>query len=339
MIRLRHTLALAAIAMFALWHAPAARAATTCNASMSGWTFSVDGSGNTDVQSNVTYNCNTSTGISWRDRATVKMCLSIGPGSVPSSTIPNRLLANTFNENLQFQIYRDPARTQILGNSAANPSYLEITVEYPLQGSVFGLGASGSTNGTIPLYGRIPPQSGVAAGTYRSTFSNTTLRYRYRDLAFSQSDPVSCETGGEQGNPSTFSFIATANVPNSCVVNAATDLDFGSILAIQTGTIDRSSSISVTCTRRTPWQIGLSNGANPSSNLRRMAGPGGQFIEYQLYRNPERWDRWGSTLNVDTVAGTGSGTSQPVTVYGRILNQWLTRAGAYSDTITVVVTY
>ena len=150
MILSRHLLALT-ILMLALWYVPAASATTTCNATMSGWTFVVNSAGNTDVQSSVSYTCNTSTSISWRGRATVKMCLAIGPGSVPASTIGNRLLANSYNENLQFQIYRDAARTQVLGNSAANPAYLEVTVEYPLQGSVFGLGASGSTTGNIPI--------------------------------------------------------------------------------------------------------------------------------------------------------------------------------------------
>lgn len=337
MILSRHLLALT-ILMLALWYVPAASATTTCNATMSGWTFVVNSAGNTDVQSSVSYTCNTSTSISWRNRATVKMCLAIGPGSVPASTIGNRLLANSYNENLQFQIYRDAARTQVLGNSAANPAYLEVTVEYPLQGSVFGLGASGSTTGNIPIYARIPAQSGIAAGTYTSTFGNTTLRYRYRDLAYSQSDPVSCETAGEQGNPSTFSFSTTATVPNVCTIDTAGDMDFGSILAIQTGLIERTSTIRLTCTRRTAWQIGLSEGVNASGGSRRMAGPGGQFITYDLYRSAQ-WDRWGTALNNNTVAGTGDGTSQPVTVHGRILNQPLTRAGSYRDTITVIVTY
>ena len=69
-----------------------------------------------------------------------------------------------------------------------------------------------------------------------------------------------------------------------------------------------------------------------------MAGPGGQFITYDLYRSAQ-WDRWSTALNNNTVAGTGDGTSQPVTVHGRILNQPLTRAGSYRDTITVIVTY
>ena len=324
--------------MLALWYAPPARAATTCTASLGSWNIPVTSPGDTNVASYITYTCNTNS-ISIRSVATVRMCLAIEQGTAPTSTVSNRLLrGTTFSENMQFQIYKDANRTEVWGNNAANPRYLEVLIEYPLQ-AAGGLNRTGSETGTIPIYGRVPAQAGLAAGTYASTFS-TNVRYRYRDQdLLTSTDPTSCDSGGTQGNPTSFNIPVSATVPNACTVNMATDLDFGSILATETGTIDRSSAISLTCSRRTPWQIGLSNGANPSGLLRRMAGPGGQFVEYQLYRNPERWDRWGSTLNVDTVAGTGTGSSQTATVYGRILNQYLTQAGTYNDTITVIVTY
>lgn len=337
MTRLLQACLLAALALLALWHAPEARAATTCTASLSSWNVTVGSTGHSDAIAYVTYNCNTSTGLSWRDRATVKMCLAIGPGSVASSTVGNRLLANSFNESLQFQIYRDAARTQVLGSSATNPAFLELdTFEYPLQ-SFLGLGANGSASGTFPIYGRVPAQSGLAAGNYSSSFG-TTLRYRYRELQ-TQSDPVTCESGGgAQGSNSTFNFTATATIPNHCTIDSAGDLDFGSVMSTSTGEINRTSAIRLTCTRRTPWQIGLNQGLNASGAARRMAGPNGSFIEYQLHRNPG-WGDWGTTLNTNTASGTGDGTSQSVTVYGRITNQFLTQGGSYSDTVTVIVTY
>lgn len=339
MIRMHRTLALVVVALWGFWLAAPAHATTTCTASMGNWTFTVNSAGGTDVQSHLTYNCNTSTGLSWRPNATVRMCLSIGAGSVPGSTIGNRLLRSASGETLQFQIYQDAARTQVLGNSAANPTYFQALVEYPLQSAFFGLGATGSTTGTIPLYGRILPQADIAPGSYSSSFANTTLRYRYRELALTGSDPTTCESGGEQGAPSTLSFTATATVPASCSINFAGAMDFGSIYATETGQIDRNSAISLTCTRGTAWRMGLNNGVNASGDQRRMSGPNGQFIAYDLYRNPERWSRWGNTLNVDTAAGTGTGQAQQVNVYGRLENQWLSQAGSYADTITVTVTY
>jgi spore coat protein U-like protein len=41
----------------------------------------------------------------------------------------------------------------------------------------------------------------------------------------------------------------------------------------------------------------------------------------------------------DTVAGVGNGAAQPYTVYGRVLPQVTPAPGAYSDTITITVTF
>ena len=48
---------------------------------------------------------------------------------------------------------------------------------------------------------------------------------------------------------------------------------------------------------------------------------------------------WGNTVSTDTVAGTGNGSGQSYTVYGRIPAQTTPAPGNYADTITVTVTY
>ena len=65
---------------------------------------------------------------------------------------------------------------------------------------------------------------------------------------------------------------------------------------------------------------------------------GGQFVTYELYRNTGRTLRWGNTLGTDTQAGTGTGTAQSQTVFGRVAPQ-TPNVGSYSDTVTVTVTY
>ena len=76
----------------------------------------------------------------------------------------------------------------------------------------------------------------------------------------------------------------------------------------------------------------------PSGTTRRMRSAGGQFVSYELYRDSPRNQRWGNTLATDTLAGTGSGNAQSLTVYGRVAPQAPT-VGTYNDTITVTVTY
>jgi spore coat protein U-like protein len=69
-----------------------------------------------------------------------------------------------------------------------------------------------------------------------------------------------------------------------------------------------------------------------------MQGPAG-LVSYELYRNSARTQRWGNTLNSDTVIGSGTGGTQNLTVYGRVPAQTTPSAGTYNDTITVTVTY
>ena len=60
---------------------------------------------------------------------------------------------------------------------------------------------------------------------------------------------------------------------------------------------------------------------------------------YSLYQDSARTQNWGSSIGVDTVAGTGTGLTQSVSVYGRVAAQTTPAAGTYTDTIVVTVTY
>jgi spore coat protein U-like protein len=48
---------------------------------------------------------------------------------------------------------------------------------------------------------------------------------------------------------------------------------------------------------------------------------------------------WGNTVGTDTVAGTGNGAAQALTVYGQIAAGLYVTPGSYTDTITATVTY
>lgn len=66
---------------------------------------------------------------------------------------------------------------------------------------------------------------------------------------------------------------------------------------------------------------------------------GANSIAYQLYQNATRSTVWGNTVGTNTVAGTGNGNVQLLTVYGSVPAQATPPAGTYSDTVTVTVTY
>ena len=62
-------------------------------------------------------------------------------------------------------------------------------------------------------------------------------------------------------------------------------------------------------------------------------------LNYTLYSDSGRTAVWGQTIGTDTVAGTGNGSAQSVSVYGRIPGGQAPVPATYSDTITATVTY
>ncbi|MCY1740881.1 Csu type fimbrial protein [Ensifer sp. SL37] len=125
-----------------------------------------------------------------------------------------------------------------------------------------------------------------------------------------------------------------------CKIQTASDLDFGTAGVIAAN-IDQASNIGVQCTTGQTYNVGLSAGAGASATtaVRKMTGPSAATVNYALYRDAARTQLWGVTIGTDTVAGTGNGDVQKLTVYGRVPPQVTPAAGVYSDTVAITVTY
>jgi spore coat protein U-like protein len=124
-------------------------------------------------------------------------------------------------------------------------------------------------------------------------------------------------------------FLVTANVANSCSVTA-TDLAFGTYDPFAAGPTDGSSAINVTCTNGGTYAVSINGG--PSN--RSMAGPLGSTLTYSLFSDSGRTTAFGLAGQV----GTGSAIAH--NVYGRVpAGQTSARAGNYSETVTVTVSY
>jgi spore coat protein U-like protein len=119
---------------------------------------------------------------------------------------------------------------------------------------------------------------------------------------------------------------------------AATDMDFGSAGPL-TSAIDKTSTITVTCTKDAAFNIGLDGGAAGNVAARTMSDGSGNVVNYQLYSDSGRTTVWGNTVGTDTAAETGTGTSQDITVYGEVPAQTTPPAGNYSDTVQVTVSF
>ena len=104
--------------------------------------------------------------------------------------------------------------------------------------------------------------------------------------------------------------------------------------------VDSTSTLSVTCTNTTPYNIGLSAGLATGATVttRKMTGPASATLNYALFSNAARTVNWGNTVGTDTVSSTGNGIAQLSSVFGRLAVGQFVRPGAYSDTIIVTVT-
>jgi spore coat protein U-like protein len=135
----------------------------------------------------------------------------------------------------------------------------------------------------------------------------------------------------------TTTFGVSATVAATCLISAS-PLGFGSY----TGVVDpASSTVTVTCTNTTPYNVGLSAGLATGATVttRSMTGPASALLGYGLFSDAGHTTNWGVTIGTDTVAGTANGAAQPITVFGQIPAAEFVAPGAYADTITATVTF
>ncbi|MGE0180023.1 MAG: spore coat U domain-containing protein [Sphingomonas sp.] len=139
----------------------------------------------------------------------------------------------------------------------------------------------------------------------------------------------------------TSSLNVTATVTANCTVSTSA-LAFGNVNVIGGSNVDGSGSLSVTCTSGTAWSAAADVGAGSGASFtnRRMSS-GGNTLNYNLYTTAARTTVWGNgTASTGTLSGTGTGSAQSVTVYGRVgSGQSGVPAGSYADTVSVTVTY
>jgi spore coat protein U-like protein len=250
-------------------------------------------------------------------------------------------MLNGSNDTMVYNLYADAARSTVFGsnNSGTYPGLV-------INRNITLLSTNIVFNGSVTVYGRVSsPQATVSPGNYSTTLpgglSGNFLTFRYNEALLSLGTYPTCNAGGVSGgNVVAPSLVVSASVAPACILATATDLNFGTVAGLLLTNTDQTSLLRMTCTNRAAWQVGLDNGQNASGTIRRMKS-GGSYVTYELYNRAARGvgDRWGNTLNSDTATGSGSGTEQTLTVYGRLPAQAPQAAGAYTDTITVLVTY
>ncbi|WP_443093206.1 Csu type fimbrial protein [Duganella flavida] len=137
----------------------------------------------------------------------------------------------------------------------------------------------------------------------------------------------------------TVTFDVTLTIIADCTI-AASNLNFGSSQGVLATTVNATTSLNVTCTNTTPYNVGLNAGTGTGSTTaaRLMSGTGANTstVSYTL-KQTSGGSNWGNTQGTDTVSGTGSGSSQALTVFGNIPVQSTPQPDAYKSTITATV--
>lgn len=218
-----------------------------------------------------------------------------------------RTMRNPANlaQSLVYDVFRDSSRTSIWCTGASRHDFV---IDY----------SSGATQTrTITMYGRVDAGQNPAYASYDDTLS------------------LDLKQGGRVFM--TIPLAVRGSVLPTCAISAS-PLAFGTYAPAAAR--DSTATIAVNCSRTAPYQISLGSGQNPSGGTRRMAGPVGAFVGYNLYSNSARTTAWGDggTLGA-RVSGTGSGTAQNLIVHGRMPANQYSRPGSYTDSVFVTVEY
>ncbi len=229
--------------------------------------------------------------------------IGLSAGYTSGATITKRMMfgGSGGQSTLGYQLLNDAARTSNWGNTSGT-------------GWITGTGTGSSQ--TYTVYARIPAGEFSPLGSYTYTIIASITGSFTTALAY---------------------FSVTATEQPGCTISAGS-LNFGNYAGTL---INSNSTILVACTNTTPYNIGLSAGLATGATVttRKMQGPASATLSYKVFRDAARTLNWGNTVGTDTVAGTGSGTSQSVTVYGQLPAGQSATSGNYTDTIMTTVTY
>jgi len=174
-----------------------------------------------------------------------------------------------------------------------------------------------------------------------------SMKNTLRAVAFAALVGVSASANA--ANPATATFQVLITILKACTVTAGTasNINLGSVAATAVNTTG-GSSISVNCSKTTPYYIGLlpsnANTAGAGTMVSTTApATNTDKVPYQLTSTAGSGGTvWGNTATSTAVgngvAGTGTGSAQSIPVYATAASANFT-PDSYADTVTVNVNY
>ncbi|EOW1326304.1 spore coat protein U domain-containing protein [Klebsiella aerogenes] len=237
----------------------------------------------------------------------------------PSGTTP-QMMSTTGTDVVPYNICSDTNCSEIY-----NIGY---TKTWSITSLIGLLGLFNASDGSLPLYLKIPAGLNVPAGTYTDTIS---IHWDYRICV---SGIITCNYAtGQQ----TVTLNVKLIVTNFCYIDNAPDVAF-TPASIPSSFTTLSNKLSVRCTKNATYTVNLTSANALAGGWRQLIASINQVnygLQYQFYQ--PSGSAWTPTNNL-SVSGTGA--SQDVNYTVQINpNQTSKPAGVYTDTVTVTVTY
>lgn len=250
--------------------------------------------------------------------STLRVCISLGD----YTSSPNNRAMSSGGNKLNYNIYSDAGRNTVWGTATDGGI---VTRDVAMSG--------GNASGSVPVYGNVlSAQTTAVVGSYSHTLvANST------NVFMAGSTNNACTSFVAQYTLQ-FSSTNTASISNNCTLNS-TNLNFGTA-GFLLSNVDTTNTLSVKCINSTPYTMSLDNGlgSGATASARKMTSSS-NTVTYSIYSDIGRSSVWGNTVGTNTVSGTGTGTTQSFTGYGRVPPQTTPAPGAYSDTIVAGITF
>lgn len=258
-----------------------------------------------------------------------RLCFNLGLGNTSTSNNPRTLGAGV--NRMNYNLYTDAATSQVWG-TALTTAPTSVTLIGPL------LGGTAST--TFRFYGKVPGNQPLV-----KTVNNADTRY---SETYSTTATVDVSIGLLSGltncpltSPTRISIplTVTALVQKNCTINA-TNMAFPPKGVLSSATT-ATSQITVKCTNNNAYSVALDGGSVANNVLARKMKHATQAdtVSYQLYQDAAYATIWGNASGGAPRAGTGTGSNQTYTVYGRVPAQATPRPGDYKDVVTATITF
>jgi len=269
----------------------------------------------------------------------VSVCLAAKGGNDNPNAINPRYMMNRTNNTstLPFQMTIDGS---IWGTGINSGSEHQAPLLYVP--GLFG----GSRSGTVPITVSLLPNidgSLPIAGLYTNVFSGLSATLTF-DADTNQNNADCLKDRRETKSIETFTVQAT--VINSCEITTTNDVNLGDYPANKKNISGSNiNAISITCTKDSPYTIGLTPSSASTTGAGVMSGTAGNNdkVPYQLRSVPGLNGKiWGNTATFTNIGNgvkdVGNGLVQNKTVYVTVPSADF-KPDTYSDTVTINVNY